>query len=365
MARRIRIPTWPKSLQRTFGALTRQAVRSGTRAVLKASTKTVKRAVKRAVKGATKAAVARRTPPTGPGTWISGVALGGAGARRYRLYRPPDPAPAVGAGRPVAKPAVPRPALLVMLHGCGQDAIAFARSTRMHRLAAREGFWVLYPEQERLANAQGCWNWFDTRSGRAQAEAASIVAAIDQVVTRYRIDAGRVAVAGISAGASLAALLGTRYPARFQAVAMHSGIAPGAATSSATAIGAMQGRRTAPPFEGAGGAALPPLLVIQGSADGVVAPANGRAAALWWATAMGAHAIAPRTVQRGQRYPATLSEFKCAARVVVGLTEVAGLAHAWSGGAAGQPYSDARGPDAARMIWAFVERQWRGRAAAA
>lgn len=351
MARRIRIPSWPRSLQRTFGALTRKAVRSGTRAVLNASAKTVKHAVKRA----TKAAAAKRKPPAGPGTWIAGVALGGNGARRYRLYRPPDTSVAAASGALLA----PRPGLLVMLHGCGQDAMAFARSTRMHRLAAREGFWVLYPEQERMANAQGCWNWFDTRSGRAQAEAASIVSAIDQVVALYRLDAGRVAVAGISAGASLAALLGTRYPARFSAVAMHSGIAPGAATSSATAIGAMQGRRTAPPFEGASAGALPPLLVIQGNADGVVAPANGRAAALWWATAMQAHALAPRTVQRGQRYPATLSEFKCGARVVVSLAEVAGLGHAWSGGAAAEPYSDARGPDAARMIWAFVERQWR------
>jgi poly(3-hydroxybutyrate) depolymerase len=35
---------------------------------------------------------------------------------------------------------------------------------------------------------------------------------------------------------------------------------------------------------------------------------------------------------------------------------VQGLGHAWSGGAAGQPYSDPRGPDASRMIWAFAAR---------
>ena len=40
----------------------------------------------------------------------------------------------------------------------------------MNRLAVRHRFLVLYPEQERLANAHGCWNWFDRRSGKADAE---------------------------------------------------------------------------------------------------------------------------------------------------------------------------------------------------
>ena len=35
------------------------------------------------------------------------------------------------------------------------------------------------------------------------------------------------------------------------------------------------------------------------------------------------------------------------------------LGHAWSGGAASQPYSDAQGPDASRMAWAFALRQFR------
>lgn len=57
-------------------------------------------------------------------------------------------------------------------------AKSFAQSTRMNRIAAREGFLVLYTEQDWLANAQGCWNWFDTRSGRAYREADLIMRAI-------------------------------------------------------------------------------------------------------------------------------------------------------------------------------------------
>ena len=58
----------------------------------------------------------------------------------------------------------------------------------MNRVAARERFLVLYPEQDRMANAQGCWNWFDTASGRAYGEAALIMKAIDQVCLLYPVD---------------------------------------------------------------------------------------------------------------------------------------------------------------------------------
>ena len=279
----------------------------------------------------------------------SGVAMCASGARRYRLYSPP------GASLLTRLP------LLVMLHGCGQDATSFERCTRISRLAARVGFYVLWPEQDRMANAQGCWNWFDTRSRRAYSEAASVIAAIDQVCTLYGADANRVAVAGLSAGASLAGLLATRYPERFKAVAMHSGIAPGTAQSTATALAAMQGRRNAEPLPLtlAGQPGLPPLLVIHGSVDPLVRPATGRAAVQLWANAAGATAAAPRTVQRGKRYAFTVTDFKRRSRIVASLCEVNGLGHAWSGGLADQPYSDAKGPDATRLIWAFAARQFR------
>jgi poly(hydroxyalkanoate) depolymerase family esterase len=361
MARRIRKSTWTRSFQRTLGALTRATLRAGTRAVLKASAKATKQVTRPTRKRPTLPAPshrarATRATPAATAEWISGVALGPTGARRYRLYRP--------AGVRATSARAP---LLVMLHGCGQDAAGFARSTRLHRLAARDGFLVLYPEQDRLANAQGCWNWYGTRSGLAAGEAALIVAAIDQACTLYSADPARVAVAGLSVGASMAGLLAVLHPQRFKAVAMHSGIAPGTAASSAGALGAMQGRRHPKPLPAtaAGAAGLPPLLVIHGSADPVVRPGNGRAAAQLWADAAGAHASPPRTVQRGQRYPMTVTDFKRGPRIIASLCEVAGLGHAWSGGAAGQPYSDPKGPDAARMVWAFALRQFGAAAPAA
>ena len=230
------------------------------------------------------------------------------------------------------------------------------------KAAMRERFLVLYPEQDRLANAQGCWRWFDTDSGRAYGEAALIMKAIDQVCLQHPVDAQRVAVAGLSAGASMAALLVARHPERFKAVVMHSGISPGTAHSTLSALGAMRGRRPTLPLAAAAGvmqADWPPLLVIHGDADTVVSPHNGQAAAQAWAQAAGARAGAPRRVQRGKRHPMSITDFKRRGRTVVTLVAVAGLGHAWSGGAASQAFSDGRGPDASRMAWAFAARQFR------
>ena len=302
----------------------------------------------------TRAAQRQNRPPPGPGDWLPGVALGPAGARRYHLYRPPG-VPPFGERLP----------LVLMLHGCAQTARDFAASTRMNRLADRERFLVLYVEQDRIANSQGCWNWFERRSGKADAEATTIMAAVDQACMLYPVDRDRLAVAGMSAGASMAALVATRYPARFKAVMMHSGVAPGAAKSASTALGAMRGQHVPPmPVTAVGkamGAAaaftsLPPLLGVHGDADRVVSPSNATSTAAVWAAATGARAGATREAQRGRRYPMRITDYKHGARTTVTLCEIAGLGHAWSGALASQPFGDPAGPDATRMFWAFASR---------
>jgi poly(hydroxyalkanoate) depolymerase family esterase len=331
---KLRTSVWTKSLQRSVVAMTRMAAASGTRVIAKTL----------------KPVLAKRTPPPGAGAWIPGVAMGATGARRFQLYRPPG----VKFGE--------RLPLMVMLHGCGQDANSFAASTRMNRIAMRERFLVLYPEQDRLANAQGCWNWFDTGTGRAYGEAALIMKAVDQVCLLHPVDKARVAIAGLSAGASMAALLVTRHPGRFKAVVMHSGIPPGTAHSPLSALGAMHGHRPTKPLAATPitmQAHWPPLLVIHGNADAVVSPHNGQAAAQVWADAAGARSSPPRQVQRGKRYPMAVTDHKLKGSTVATLVAVDRLAHAWSGGAASKAYSDGQGPDASRMAWAFAARQFR------
>jgi poly(hydroxyalkanoate) depolymerase family esterase len=352
--------------RRSVFSVTSSALSRAYQSSLRALTKATLRNSKRIAGQVTRAAAKQLKPPPGPGDWIAGMAFGPAGARRFHLFRPPTPPPASGVR--AESPTSRRMPLLVMLHGCGQTGRDFAASTRMNRLAVREGFMVLYPEQDRLANAQGCWNWYDARSGKAAAEAATLMAAIDQVSQLYLVDRERVAVAGLSAGAGMAALLGSRYPTRFKAVAMHSGVGPGAAQSAASALGAMRGRR-APAMPAAsvaalaaaameGGSVLPPLMVVHGTIDAVVSERNAGAAAEVWAQAIGAERTVPRYVQRGKRRPMRVTDFQRDGRTLVTLCEVAGLGHAWSGGAAQLAFGDAEGPDATKLIWAFAEKQF-------
>jgi len=275
------------------------------------------------------------------------MTAGFAGGLHYRLFVPS------GKQRGEKLP------LLVMLHGCGQDATALAASTRMNTVASRARFLVLYPEQSRLANLQGCWNWFQTRSGQAQSEADAILATIDHVCRTHAADPERVALAGLSAGAGMAALLASRHPERFGAVVMHSGVAPGLAHSTASALSAMHGLKTTVPLTPlAAGGHLPPLLVIQGRADSIVAPTNGTQAAQRWTAGARATRGQPHIQQRGARYPFTLTHYCANGRQICSLCEIDTLGHTWSGGAASQAYGDPRGPDASRMVWAFAAKQF-------
>ena len=332
-----------RSLRRSLSAVTKSAVRAGSKALAqalkprKAQATSPKRTKRSPVHRASVLPLRLRT----------GLQSGLAGAQRYRLFVPP------GVGRTELVP------LLVMLHGCGQSAEGFANSTRMNQIAVRERFIVLYPEQNHIANLQGCWNWYQTRSGQAQAEATAILATISQVCRLQAVDPARIAVVGFSAGAGMAALLAARHPERFRAVAMHSGVGPGVAHSTAGALAAMRGHGLATPLAAlAAGLHLPALLIIQGSVDPIVASSNGAVAAQAWADLEGAQASAPRTVQRGTRYPAALTDYRDRKRLVATLCSVERLGHAWSGGAASQAFSDSKGPDASRMVWAFAAKQF-------
>ena len=88
------------------------------------------------------------------------------GRRPYLLYLPRQYTPAK------------RLPMVVMMHGCGQDAHTFAAATRMNGLADRDDFIVLYPEQRRLANIHRCWNWFSRSAQDGAGEAAKGLRAV-------------------------------------------------------------------------------------------------------------------------------------------------------------------------------------------
>lgn len=75
-----------------------------------------------------------------------------------------------------------------------------------------------------------------------------------------------------------------------------------------------------------------------------------------WLAMVHAKPTAPRVVQRGTQYPATLTEWKLGKRMVATWAQIAGLGYAWSGSSTLRPYSDPAGPNASRMVLAFAQR---------
>ena len=131
--------------------------------------------------------------------------------------------------------------LVVVLHGCTQNAAGFAAGTGWCSLAARHRFAVLLPEQSRSNNANTCFNWFERGDiTRGAGEVASVRSMVAAMQAECRVDPGRVFVTGLSAGGAMASALLATYPDVFAAGAVVAGLPYGCATSVQEALGAMR-----------------------------------------------------------------------------------------------------------------------------
>ncbi|MDP2018264.1 PHB depolymerase family esterase [Hydrogenophaga sp.] len=301
----------------------------------------------------------------GVGQFVARTLNHPAGVRDYKLYRP-----AARAGAPKG----PRP-LVVMLHGCTQSAEDFAAGTQMNRLADEHGFLVLYPEQSASANASRCWNWFRPQDQVREGGEPALIAAMVQAVIKEQadeqpVDTKRVFVAGLSAGAAMAVILGETWPDLFAAVGAHSGLPFAAAHDIPSAMAAMKGRGVMGGAHFPGTAADPrrsashavPTIVFHGDRDHTVQHSNGK-----HITEQARHAEQPLsassetgTAAGGRRYTREVHA-DAAGRAWVEQWTVHGAGHAWSGGDAAGSYTDNAGPDAsAEMLRFFLAQSPRG-----
>ena len=275
---------------------------------------------------------------------------GPAGTRAYKLYVP------------AAAPDHPMP-LIVMLHGCKQNPDDFATGTRMNALAEQHGFLVAYPAQSANANGSNCWNWFrPADQARDGGEPEILAGIVRDVIAAEPVDAERVFVAGLSAGAAMAVILGHTHPEVFRAVGAHSGLPHGAAHNVGSAFAAMHGS-----YSFTKAAAVPPArvrvptIVFQGDQDSTVVAANAAAIVEQALAAGGAnpqlHASElARASADGREYTRTLHA-DSAGRTHVELWLLHGAGHAWSGGDAAGSYTDANGPDASGEMVRFFLAQ--------
>lgn len=283
-----------------------------------------------------------------------------AGSRSYKVYVP------------AVAPDVP-PAMIVMLHGCTQSADDFAAGTQMNRLADAHGFVVVYPEQPAQANASKCWNWFRPQDQQRGCGEPSLIAGIvDQVAQRQGVDPKRIFVAGLSAGAAMAVVLGETYPDLFAGVGAHSGLPYGSAHDIPSALAAMKGGRSGMPGLKAGASAsgtrrrsaaqAVPVIVFHGDRDHTVQQANGahivqqaRDAQAAGQGDTGLTASTQSGVAPGGRCFSRTVHVDSQGRARIESWTLHGAGHAWSGGHAGGSYTDVAGPDAsAEMVRFFM-----------
>ena len=267
--------------------------------------------------------------------------------RAYKLYIPSG----------YQGQAVP---LIVMLHGGTQTPDDFALGTRMNVIAEHETCLVVYPAQPIHANLARCWNWFRPDDQRRDCGEPSLIAGITrQVMHDYSIDPRRVYVGGLSAGAAAAAVMGATYPDLYAAIAVHSGLACGAADDLISAFAAM--RHGGSPNSSASDdtSVVPgdrppiPTIVFHGDRDTIVHPRNAD-----HVIAHSKRATNGQTKVRRGQVPGGHA-YTCTVHTDANGQEIReqwcihGAGHAWSGGSPAGSYTDPRGPDAAKEMLRF------------
>lgn len=198
--------------------------------------------------------------------------------------------------------------LVVVLHGCTQNAADFDRAAGWTSLARANGFAVLYPEQKLSNNANLCFNWFRPSAvARDRGETGSIHEMIEFVSQRHAIDANRIFVVGLSAGGAMASALLATYPELFNAGAIVAGLPFGAARDAMSAMSAMNNAPGRTPQEWAEfvkqvspeAPRFPAVSIWHGNADRVVSSSNADASVSQW---LGVHGLKKTAKPKKQNF---------------------------------------------------------------
>jgi poly(hydroxyalkanoate) depolymerase family esterase len=124
--------------------------------------------------------------------------------------------------------------LVVVMHGCTQNAATVSQESGWNTLADRHKFYLVYPEQIAANNSSNCFNWFQAGDqDRNQGEVLSIKQMVDYMKANYNVDTTKIFVTGLSAGACMTTIMLACYPEIFAKGAVMAG-APHKAASNAT-----------------------------------------------------------------------------------------------------------------------------------
>jgi poly(hydroxyalkanoate) depolymerase family esterase len=301
------------------------------------------------------------------GEWVSSSASNASGSRNYALWVPS------GYDKRKSTP------LVMMLHGCMQNPETLAAVSGMNAVADKNNFLVVYPEQTKEANPLRCWNWFDTKHQERNSGEPSLLAAIvQQVSSTHKVDARRVYVAGISAGAAMAVVMGATYPDVFSGVGVMAGLAFKSGTTVESGLAAMKQGGPDPKQQGllafkAMGDTVRtksirclPVIVFHGDADPYLSSVNADQVIVQWAKTNdyldddkdndSVKAEPAKTIAGAVPVGHSFTRYiynDGSGRLLMEKWIVKGLGHAWSGSPAAVPFADPKGPNASEEMWRF------------
>lgn len=284
--------------------------------------------------------------------------------------------------------------LVVVLHGCLTSADQMMHSSQMNEVADKGRFLVAY-----LDNGSACWRaLFSDRASLqrgAGGDADKVAGMTKRAMSLYKVDAERVYLIGMSAGAFQTTATAAAYPDIYAAVGVNAGgpyqgslclalpdlLAP---TYALRALDQMGARARIIPFISFGGTSDPvgESVELGGCARSAFYAAmnqNNTVDALnkgkFWARAAlasnpsgqlvtGSYALDPTSTVNGQvpnGYTWTTKVWRDSSRCLIGEEWIVnGMAHYWSGGSTDPQYAgrfnDPKGPNSGQAAWDFFSR---------
>ncbi|HEX3706605.1 MAG TPA: PHB depolymerase family esterase [Mycobacteriales bacterium] len=266
--------------------------------------------------------------------------------------------------------------LVVVAHGCQTTAEQEEKLALFDQLADREGFVVLYPEDDALSQAlpgpvKQCFKFFYPQVYfRGFADTAAIAQMTRTVMSRRDIDRQRVYMVGVSGGGLVTSASAGAYPDLYAAVGIveSAGYADGFCLGTGTGVPAVASAQLAYTAMGPR-ARVVPLFVI-GSTGDLAFPAACEEKALQQGLRTdnlvisggqtGPISLTPAAVRHekvpgGRTY--TVSTFHDPKGCLIGQqTIIDGMPHAWPGGTddpAYRGYTDPTAPSGAKTAWNF------------
>lgn len=114
--------------------------------------------------------------------------------------------------------------MVMVLHGCGQDAESILELSGWGAIADSAGAYLVFAQQKRSNNPMRCFNWFrEADALPGMGEVFSLAQMIEHAIARYPVDPSRVSVYGVSAGAAMAVALAACHPRLLQQAAIVAG----------------------------------------------------------------------------------------------------------------------------------------------